>query len=152
MCFYFTKGTIEPPKPLIAEEDIIVFKYTFQVIGFDFENHKYYSVNDCFISAFYEYLYERDKAQPHIELEVEKSTRIELGIKKDKVYDDDLFYVTKGYHSYIEPSHGDIRDSAFGVFKIPKGASYFINEDYNEIVSSDITYLMLLPEWKNEKK
>lgn len=62
-------------------------------------------------------------------------------------WEGDIFYISKGYHSYLTKEMAKCRRDIhedIGIFEIPAGATVYVNYKYQEVVSTDIKYLGLL--------
>lgn len=124
MCLTVANGNLEP---LIAKEDIIVFKIGTAGVEYKFFNlfKKYWFRPEVYSS--FEYV--RNKKNPKVELKpVKESNR---------------YVIYEGYHAYTSYSRAynmKCGNSIIARFKIPKGSLYYkgINGD---VASNQIIYL-----------
>ena len=118
---------------LIAEKDIIVYKYGFKE-------------NDIFISRFTNYLYIKNKHNPEIKLEAKyEQPDTLLGNKFEPFH----YIILNGYHSYLKLENMKdelynsqdprIDEIVLAKFIIPKNSEYYINTN-NQIVSNNIIF------------
>lgn len=110
MCFVVHRDF---PSPLIAEEDIVCYKYL-----------SIYSQEDGGVKYYYspvqQFEYQVGEEYPEVRLFVEGEC------------------IDEGYHSYTEEIHeGDVNAK----FIIPKGSFYYHNPSWREYVSSRIKFV-----------
>lgn len=112
-------------KAKIAEKDIVVYKYTSNILD-----------NSIFTSDIISFLYNKDEINIDIDL---------FSFNVVKCLFLKIIIITEGYHSFkniklLKKSYlYDSESCKIAKFIIPKGSSYYKNND-GEIVSSNIIY------------
>lgn len=112
MCFYLSRET---PKPFIAEQDILVFKY----------GNKNYHCDDNQYTPYWQTLFTYLRDNP---------------TKKIKIAPDNYDQIDEGYHAHISFQSARDEGPDIGLFIIPKGETYYLNKSDEVIVASQLIY------------
>jgi hypothetical protein len=126
-------------KPLIAKNDITVYKYTSEFT----ENSPYEASNSIFKSLVKGYDYHRDKENPTIELKPRFNPVSSFMVIEKGYHSYGNLKLTKKYYSRCYREGHRVYKTYFGKFIIPKGSKYYVSiQKYygRKYVSSNIIY------------
>ena len=96
-----------------------------------------------FISLYRDFRYPESQTMPTVKINPEFTRCPPIFGHQDGLWSYDNFHIHKGYHSYLteEMAKSNMYSSKIGIFKIPAGATVYINYACKEVVSTDIKYL-----------
>lgn len=105
------------------------------------------TTSDNFISLYQNFIYYKSRTIPTVEINP-RFDRYFSRIPIRALWDYDIFYINKGYHSYLTEEIAKCSSNEYdiGIFEIPTGATIYVNYKLREVVSTDIKYLGLLEE------
>lgn len=119
MCFEMLK---EKAIPIVADRNLYVLKTGHDIlIGKNIDE-------TFFMTSVYRFLYRQEWINPEVTLQALKNEE-----------DSDFVKINEGYHSYYE-LHVTLEKITIGIFMIPKGATFYKNNN-GEVVSSSIFFI-----------
>lgn len=105
------------------------------------------SIFGGFISLYRNFRYRESQTMPTVKINPEFIRCPPIFGPQDELWSYDIFYIYKGYHSYLTEEMAKLSRDEYddiGIFEIPTGATIYVNYKLKEVVSTDIKYLGLL--------